>query len=153
MCSHKLISEKELTYNFKKATNLEKLYFLPKIQKRLSAVPGRTATFNCGTPREKISERLDYIFKAVMQDGWSYNKDSDGFLKKIENIGKIPEGAILVTADVIGIYPSISHETGLEALRKRLSQRDSPKLPSEEIVRMTDFVLKNNFFEFNGEVK
>ena len=32
LCSHKLISEKELkyfTYNFKKATNLRKLYFLP----------------------------------------------------------------------------------------------------------------------------
>ena len=42
LCSHKLISEKELkyfTYNFKKATNLGKLYFLPKIHKRLSAVP------------------------------------------------------------------------------------------------------------------
>ena len=37
LCSHKLISEKELkyfTYNFKKATNLRKLYFLPKIHKR-----------------------------------------------------------------------------------------------------------------------
>ena len=34
LCSHKLISEKEFkyfTYNFKKATNLGELYFLPKI--------------------------------------------------------------------------------------------------------------------------
>ena len=40
-CSHKLTSEKELkyfTYNFKKATNLGKLCFLPIIHKRLSAV-------------------------------------------------------------------------------------------------------------------
>ena len=88
-----------------------------------------------------------------MQDSWSYIKDSGDFLKKIKNIGKIPEGAILVTADVIGLYPSISHEAGLEALRKRLNERDSPKVPTEDIVRMADFVLKNNFFEFNGEVK
>ena len=88
-----------------------------------------------------------------MQDSWSYIKDSSDFLKKIKSIGKIPEGAILVTADVIGLYPSISHEAGLEALRKRLSERDSPKVPTEDIVRMADFVLKNNFFEFNGEVK
>ena len=42
LCSHKLISEKELryfTYKFKKAINLGKLYFLPKIQKHLSPVP------------------------------------------------------------------------------------------------------------------
>ena len=107
LCSHKLISEKELkyfTYNFKKATNLGKLYFLPKIHKRLSAVPGRPVISNCGTPTEKVSEYLDYILKPIMQDSWSYIKDSGDFLKKIKSIGKIPEGAILVTADVIGLY-------------------------------------------------
>ena len=51
-----------------------------------------------------------------MQDSWSYIKDSGGFLNKIKNIGKIPEGGILVTADIIGLYPSISHGSGLEAL-------------------------------------
>ena len=118
MCSHKLISEKELkyfTYNFKKATKLGKLYFLPKIHKRLSAVPGRPVISNYGTPTE-VSEYLDYILKPIMQDSWSYIKDSGDFLKKIKSIGKIPDGSILVTADVIGLYPSISHEAGLEAL-------------------------------------
>ena len=84
LCSHKMISEKELkyfTYNFKKATNLGKLYFLPKIHKRLSAVPGRPAISNCGTPTEKVSEYLDYILKPIMQDSWSYIKDPGDFLK------------------------------------------------------------------------
>ena len=81
-----------------------------------------------------------------MQDSWSYIKDSGGFLNKIKNIGKIPEGAILVTADITGLYPSISHGSGLEALRKRLIERDSLKVPTENIVRMADSVLKNNFF-------
>ena len=93
-----------------------KLYFLPKIHKRLSAVPGRPVISNCGTPTEKVSEYLDYILKPIMQDSWSYIKDSGDFLKKVKSISKI-----LVTADVIGLYPSISHETGLEALRKRLN--------------------------------
>ena len=72
MC-HKLISEKELkyfTYNFKKVTNLGKLYFLPKIHKRLSAVAGRPVISNCRTPTE-VSEYLDYILKPIMQDSWS----------------------------------------------------------------------------------
>ena len=101
LCSHKLISEKELkyfTYNFKKATNLGKLYFLPMIHQRLTAVPGRPVISNCGTPTEKVSEYLLNILKHIMQDSWSYIKDSDDFLKRIKNIGKIPEGAILVTA-------------------------------------------------------
>ena len=71
LCSHKLISEKEIkyfTYNFKKATNLEKLYFLPKIHKRLNAVPGRPVISNYGIPTEKVSEYLDYIVKPIIQD-------------------------------------------------------------------------------------
>ena len=94
LCSHKLISEKELeyfTYNFKKATNLGKLYFLPKLHKPLTAVPDRPVTSNCGTPTEKVSEYLDYIFKPIMQHSWSYIKDAGDFLKKNKNIGKIPE--------------------------------------------------------------
>ena len=53
-----------------------------------------------------------------MQDSSSYIKTSADFLEKTKNIGKIPERerATSVTADVIGLYPSISHEAGLEAL-------------------------------------
>ena len=165
MFSHKLISEKELKYfiyNFKKPTNLrkysseniiQKIYFLPRIHKRRSAVPGRWVISNCDTPIEKMSEYLDYILKPMMQDSWLHVKDSGDFLKKIKNIGKIPEGAILVKADVIGLYLSISHEAGLEALWKRLIERESPKALTEDIVQVAEFALKNNFFEFNGEVK
>ena len=64
LCSRKLISGKELkyfTYNFRKATNLEQLYFVPKINKRLSSVPGRPFISNCCTTREKITEYLDHL--------------------------------------------------------------------------------------------
>ena len=53
-----VVMEKEKNYfkfNFKKATNVGKLYLLPKIHKRLSNVPGRPVISNCGTPTEKIS--------------------------------------------------------------------------------------------------
>ena len=42
---------------------------------------------------------------------------------------------------------------GLETLRKGLDERDSPKAPTKDIVQMADFLPKNKFFEFNGEVK
>ena len=85
-CSHKLISEKELkyfTYSFEKATNLGKLYFLPKTYKRLSSVPGRPVISNCATPSEKISKYLDHILKPAMQENWSYIKVGLSPFKKI----------------------------------------------------------------------
>ena len=39
------------------------------------------------------------------QTVWSYSKGSGDFIKKIRNLGWVPENAILVTADVVGLYP------------------------------------------------
>ena len=66
-----------------------------------------------------------------MQDGWSYIKDTGDFFKKIKRFGKITQGAILVTADVVGLH----HET------------DIWKAPNEEIILMAEVFLKNNYFK------
>ena len=86
---------------------------MPKIQKRLSVIPDRPVTSNCGTRREeKVSEYIDYILKPIMQESWSYVKDCE------KNIGKVPDGAIVVTAVVVGLYLSITRRAGLEKKKK-----------------------------------
>ena len=149
------ISEKELkyfTYEYKKACNLGKMYLLPKIHKRLSDVPGRPIISNCGMRTEKVSEFLDYQLKLVMQNGKSYIRDSGHFLERIKNINTLPENAVLVTADVVGLYPSIPHEAGLSALDKALENRSGKKMPTENLIKMAEFVFKNSLFEFNNKV-
>ena len=64
-------------------------------------MPGRPIIPSCDTPTEKISEFLDMQLKPIMQKNWSYIKDSGDFIRKIKNLTDIPEGAILVTADVV----------------------------------------------------
>ena len=44
---------KYFLYDYKNATNLGKLYFLPKIHKKLFNVPGRPVISNCGTPLKR----------------------------------------------------------------------------------------------------
>ena len=46
------------------------------------------------------------------------------------NLGSIPENAILVTMDMVSLCPRIPHE-----------------------IKVADFVLKNNYFEFNRQIK
>ena len=150
------ITEKELKYftiEFRKATNLGKLYLLHKIHKRLENVPGRPVISNCGTPTEKVSEFLDSQLKPLMQSSRSYIKDSGDFIKKIKNIGTIPKDSILVTADFVGLYPSVPHKAGLKALEKALNSRTNKKVLTEHFVKMPKLFLKNNYFEFNGKVK
>ena len=78
------------TYQYKKVTNLGKLYILPKIHKRLANVPGRSVISNCGTPTEKASEFLDHHLKLVMQKGKSYIKHSGDFINKIKELQSTP---------------------------------------------------------------
>ena len=110
---------KYFTYEYKKAINLRTFYLLPKIHKRLNNVPGRPAISSCGAPTEKDSEFLDFHLTRVMQNGASYIKDSNDFMKKIKNVD-ISNDALLVTADTVGLYPSIPHEVGLKYLLKTL---------------------------------
>ena len=109
-------SEKEMKYfmyEYKKVTTLGNLYILPKFHKRLYDVPGRPAIQNYGTPTEKVSEFL----KPIMQEGWSDIKDTEDSLKKVKSTRKIPQDSTLVTADVVGLYPSITNNAGLKALK------------------------------------
>ena len=130
-----------------------KLYLLPKIHKRLSEVPGRPVISNCGTPTEKVSAFLDSELKLVMQKGWSYIKDSGDFIKKLKNIDHIPQDAIMVTADAVGLYPSIPHDAGLEVFRKALYNRQNKKISTDDLTKWQNCFKKNNYFEFNGKVK
>ena len=80
-----------------------------------------------------------------MQNGLSYISDSQQFLEEIKTTGSV----ILVTAHVVGFYPYISHQAGLKALKEALEKRDIKNIPTEDLVKMAEFVLNNNIFEFN----
>ena len=75
------------------------------------------------------------------------------FLRKYKSLGRISEDAFLVTVDAVVLYPSIPHDAGLKALYEKLEERSGKKVPSADLVDMADFVLKNNFFQFDPKVK
>ena len=105
------------------------MYLLPKIHQRLSNVPWKPVVSNCGMPTEKVSEFLDFQLKPVMQNGKSCMRDSVHFLEKIKNISTLLENAVLVTADVVGLYLSMSvpHQAGLFALKEALENTSAKK--------------------------
>ena len=57
----------------------------------------------------------------------------------------ITDNSILITADVTVLYSSIPHDVRLKALREVLDKREQKKIPTEELVQMAEFVLRNNF--------
>ena len=74
-----------------------------------------------------------------MQSGRFYIKNRGDFLKKIKNFGSLPENTILVTADVVGLYPSIPHEAGLQALEEVLENRNHKQICTDKVLKMAQF--------------
>ena len=56
-----------------------------------------------------------------------------------------------MTADVVGVYPSIPHSEGLAILKKQYEKYPNKKVSPEDIGKMTEFILKNNLFEFDSK--
>ena len=56
---------------------------------------------------------------------------------------------MLCTVHVVGLYPSIPHGEGLEAIREALDRRENPGAATETLVGLASLVLENNYFEFN----
>ena len=67
----------------------------------------------------------------------------------MKGIGEIPKRGILVTADATGIYPCIPHDGGLEVFRKQYDKFKGKMVPPEGIMKMANFMLKSNLFEFD----
>ena len=114
---------------------------MSKIHKLLSAVPGRPVISNSGASMEKVSEYLDYVFKLIMGDGCSYIKDPSDSLKKLKNIGKLPKELSWLQQMLLYSIPKFQKHLEKQSVRGiHLSY---------QLRMMVDFVLKNNFFEFN----
>ena len=84
-----------------------------------------------------------------MKEGKLNTKDTAHFLGKLKDSGETIEWAILVTADVVGLYPSIPHTEGLEVLRKQYDKFVHKKVPTKDIIKIADFALQknSNFFQ------
>ena len=113
---------------------------LPKIHKRLHNVPGRPIISNSGYYTQNISSFLDHHLEPLAEDVKSYNKNTNEFLKKHRSLPKLPDGIILCTMDVVGLYPNIPHEEGLSALRKQLETRNKKYVSIDTITDLAEVV-------------
>ena len=51
-----------------------------------------------------------------------------------------------------GLYPSIPHGEGLEAIKQALDRRENPEVATDTLVGLASLVLDNNYLEFNDKI-
>ena len=143
------LSQNTLNYFLVKDPKFARFYLLPKVHKRLHDVPGRPVISNCGFYTENISSFLDFHLEPLAQNVKSYIKDTNHFLRKIKELGQLPEGTILFTIDVVGLYPNIPHDEGLAFLKDFLDSRFDKQFTTDTLIELAELVLKNKIFEFS----
>ena len=96
-----------------------------------------------------ISAFLEYHLKPLSQKVKSFIKDTNNFLKKLNELRDLLDDFILCTIHVVGLYPNIPHKEGLEAIQKALDKREDQAISTESLILSAECVLKNNVFEHN----
>ena len=125
------------------------MYLLPNIHKRLHNVSGRPVICNSGFFTKNISVFLEYHLSPLLQKVKSFVKDTNNFLRKLNELRDLLDGFFLYTIDVVGIYPNIPHKEGLEAIRKALDKREDQIISIDSLILLVECVLKKNVFEHN----
>ena len=57
-------------------------------------------------------------------------------------MGSISQNVVLVTADVVGLYPNIPHNGDLKTLSNMLEAREHKTVPTNDLIKMARFVLE-----------
>ena len=100
-----------------------RFYLLTKIHKRFHSVPGRPVISNSGFYTENISLFTDFHLKPIAGKVKSYMRDTNDFLRKLQNLPKFPDDVILCTIDVVRLYPNTPNGEGLLFFKKALDKQ------------------------------
>ena len=139
MFNFKEIDQKIMNYLTVKKPQLGRFYLLPKIHKRTINVPGRPVISNNGTATERISSFLDFHLKNIIPAIPHILEDTRDFLYRIEQLQNIPEGTLLVSFDVVGLYPHVHYDEGLQNMKTHLDKRKDQSVKSENLYKLDHF--------------
>ena len=156
---HNLITKKQLSYLLPPPDpRPRQLYLLPKIHKSLDKwpvrgkmPPGRPIISDCSSESYYVAEYIDHFLQSLSAVHASYVKDTPDFLAKLNSIRTKPD-SLLITMDVESMYTNIDNEAGLEAVRKAFASQPDPFRSDKHTLELLEIGLKNNDFEFNGEI-
>jgi hypothetical protein len=127
-------------------------YCLPKIHKNQIPIPGRPIASAPSTLTYHTSIYLNNILKPLLPHLPTICQSSSDAIRMLS--GKsFPNSAILFTADVKSLYPSIPMKHGLDAVKNilELSKSFSPK-KIQFIITLMRWVLANNYLEFDRQI-
>ena len=135
---------------------LAHLYYLPKPHK--IGTPLRPIISGLKHPTIKISKFLDDLLRPLFDKMASKTTVTSGFelVKKLQEWSTINmrQGTLFCTIDVTDLYTMVPQVEGVLSLKKMLDHlklKYIDGLRIETIIRLSRFVMQNNYFSYNGQ--
>lgn len=125
--------------------SLAKFYLLIKVHK--TPLAGRPIVSGLKSPTVFASKYIDSVLQPIMKSFPSFIKDSFSLLHLLDTT-PFPSSSLILTADVVSLYPSIDINDGLLQLHKALTLALIPPPFIKFITSLTQFVLCNNYITF-----
>ena len=146
----KMIDDKTAKYLKENSPKPGRFYTIPKLHKQ--GHPGRPIVSSNSHPAERISQFVDFHLQPLSGTKLiSYIKDTTHFLNKLNIIGPLPHGILLVTLDVSSLFTNIPHKDGIQACSDFLDRRVNPTIQTTRLCDLIRMILTNNTFTFNGQ--
>ena len=116
--------------------------------------PFRPIVSGSGSLTENISKYVDFHAKPLVSDLPSFIEDTPDLLRALEELKTepIPDSAIPVTIDVVGLYSNIPQEEARQRMEEALETRpecQKQKVPTKFLITLLHLVLSLNIFTFN----
>ncbi|CAF3636257.1 unnamed protein product [Rotaria socialis] len=135
---------------------LAHLYYLPKAHK--PGTPLRPIISGLKHPTIKISKYLDNLLRPLFDQMALNTTVTSGFelIKKLQEWSTVNmrQDTTFCTIDVTDLYTMVPQIEGVLSLRKMLNKlklKQVGGLKIETIIRLSRFVMKNNYFSYNGQ--
>ena len=153
----KWITQKQYELLCIKADEVElaHLYYLPKAHK--SGTPLRPIISGLRHPTIRISKFLDDLLRPWFNEMAKQTTIDSGFelVKKVIQWSdqRLRRDTLLATIDVVDLYTMIPQVEGVLSLKKMLDYLNLKQvngLKVETIIRLSRFVMQNNYFSYDG---
>ncbi|CAF4697219.1 unnamed protein product, partial [Rotaria sp. Silwood2] len=135
---------------------LAHLYYLPKAHK--PGTPLRPIVSGLKHPTVKISKFLDELLRPLFDEMASKTTVNSGFelMKQLQKWSMINmrQETLFCTIDVADLYTMVPQIEGVLALKKMLDYlklKQVAGLKIETIIRLSRFVMQNNYFSYDGQ--
>ncbi|CAF1412533.1 unnamed protein product [Rotaria sordida] len=135
---------------------LAHLYYLPKAHK--PGTPLRPIISGLKHPTIKISKFLDELLRPLFDKMAAKTTVNSGFelVKQLQQWSSINirQETLFCTIDVTDLYTMVPQTEGVLSLKKMLDYlklKQVGGLKIETIIRLSRFVIQNNYFSFNGQ--